>query len=62
LALTTYLPRLIAVSGYRGLREELQQGLAAFLFHSVSGLVGVPDTVIRRGAAQGNRWPLWNRP
>lgn len=31
-SLTTYLPRLMAVSGFRGLRGELRRGLTGFLF------------------------------
>jgi hypothetical protein len=62
ITLTTYLPRLIAVSGYRGLRGELRWGLTEFLFHSVPGPVGVPSIVIRRADRLGNSecvpgWP-----
>ena len=32
MTLTTYLPRLIAVSGFRRLRGELCRGLTGFLF------------------------------
>jgi hypothetical protein len=54
-ALTTYLPRFMAVSEYRGLREELRSGSAVFLFHIVSGRAGVPDTVIPATTPDGNR-------